>query len=160
MLAIRSANVEDVPTIRQLIRDLAAYEREPAKAVVTEEDLRRDGFGDKPYFHALIAEWDKDAAGFALYFFNYSTWQGRPGLYLEDLFVKPEHRGRGIGRALLTEVARIARDGGCGRLVWQVLDWNEPAIGFYEALGATVCREWLTMRVEGDALATLARAER
>jgi GNAT superfamily N-acetyltransferase len=145
MLAIRSANVEDVPTIRQLIRDLAAYEREPAKAVVTEEDLRRDGFGDKPYFHALIAEWDKDAAGFALYFFNYSTWQGR---------------GRGIGRALLTEVARIARDGGCGRLVWQVLDWNEPAIGFYEALGATVCREWLTMRVEGDALATLARAER
>jgi GNAT superfamily N-acetyltransferase len=124
--------------------------------VATEADLLRDGFGEVPRFHALVAEWDGAPAGFALYFFNYSTWQGRPGIYLEDLFVRPSHRGRGIGTALLRAVAQIALERQCSRLVWSVLDWNEPAIRFYESLGASVMKEWMTMRVVGPALAALA----
>ena len=157
-LRISTATREDVGVIRQLIRELAEYEREPEAAVATEADLLRDGFGAAPRFQVELAEWEGEVVGFAFYFFNYSTWQGRPGLYLEDLFVRPSHRGKGIGKALLVHLARIAVRENCGRFVWQVLDWNEPAIRFYEALGATVMRPWLTMRVDGEALLRLAEA--
>src|SRR3954453_10435555 len=148
----------DIPTILHFIRALAEYEREPQAAVATADDLLRDGFGPTPKYWCVIAEWDGAPAGFAFYFYNYSTWQGRPGLYLEDLFVHPEFRGKGIGKALLLHLARIAVDENCGRFQWQVLDWNKPAIDFYESLGAKVMKEWLTMRVEGDALTKLAAA--
>ena len=118
--------------------------------------LLRDGFGPSPKFRVVIAEWERQPAGFALFFYNYSTWQGRPGLYLEDLFVHPDFRGRGIGKALLLHLAQIAVRENCGRFVWQVLDWNQPAIDFYKSLGAGVMTEWLTMRVEGEALKKLA----
>jgi GNAT superfamily N-acetyltransferase len=159
MLSLRAATVDDVPLIRQLVRELAEYEREPESAIATEEDLRRDGFGPVPYFHAVIAEWSGAPVGFALYFFNYSTWQGRPGIYLEDLFVRPAHRGKGVGKALLRHVARVARGRNCGRLVWTVLDWNEPAIRFYESLGGQIKREWLTVRVDKDGLTALASSD-
>lgn len=156
MLKIRSAVPQDVPLIKQFIRDLAEYERAPEAAVATEEDLMRDGFGAEPKYRCLIAEWNGKPAGFGFYFYNYSTWQGRPGLYLEDLFVKPEFRGRGIGKALLLYLAKIAVDENCGRFQWQVLDWNTPAIDFYKSLGAEMMSAWLTMRVEGDAIRRLA----
>jgi GNAT superfamily N-acetyltransferase len=156
MLSIRPGTVEDVPLILQFIRELAEYERAPDQAVATEEDLRRDGFSAEPKFHVVIAEWNGIPAGFVLYFYNYSTWQGRPGLYLEDLFVRPAFRAKGIGKALLFYLAKVAVEKGCGRLVWQVLDWNTPAIRFYESLGAKVMKEWLTMRVSGDDLKRLA----
>jgi GNAT superfamily N-acetyltransferase len=156
-LVLRDATRDDVPAIRRLIRALADYEKEPQSAVVTEADLLRDGFGERELFRVVLAEWEGEVAGFAFYFFNYSTWQGRPGLYLEDLFVQPSHRGRGIGKALLVHLAGIALRENCGRFVWQVLDWNEPAIGFYQSLGARVMKEWLTMRVDGDALRRLAQ---
>lgn len=156
-LRLRDATPADAGTIVQLIRDLAEYEKEPQSAVATEADILRDGFGERPFFRVVLAEWDGEVAGFAFYFFNYSTWQGRPGLYLEDLFVRPAYRGKGIGKALLVHLAGIALRENCGRFVWQVLDWNEPAIGFYESLGAQVMREWLTMRVEGEALDDLAK---
>jgi GNAT superfamily N-acetyltransferase len=157
MLVIRAARPEDVGTILKLIRGLAEYEHEPLAAKATEEDLLRDGFGGEPRFHCVIAEWEGVAAGFALYFYNYSTWKGRPGIFLEDLFVWPEYRGKGIGKALLLHVARTAVESHCGRYEWQVLDWNTPAIEFYEGLGAKRMAEWLPMRVEGDALLELAR---
>jgi GNAT superfamily N-acetyltransferase len=156
-LVLRAATRDDVPAIRQLIRDLAEYEKEPQSAVVSEADLLRDGFGERPLFRVVMAEWEGEVVGFAFYFFNYSTWQGRPGLYLEDLFVRPSHRGHGIGKALLVHLAGVALRENCGRFVWQVLDWNEPAIGFYESLGARVMKEWLTMRVDGEALRRLAQ---
>ena len=155
MLVIRKASPRDVPTILQLIRALAEYEREPSAVVATEQDLLRDLSDGK--YSCLIADWSGEPAGFALYFHNYSTWQGRWGLYLEDLFVKPALRGRAIGKALLRELARIAVAEGCGRFVWQVLDWNEPALKFYEKLGARRLGEWVTMRLEGEALERLAR---
>jgi GNAT superfamily N-acetyltransferase len=156
-LVLRDATRDDVPAILQLIRDLAEYEKEPQAAVATEADLLRDGFGERPLFRVVLAEWNGELAGFAFYFLNYSTWQGRPGLYLEDLFVRPAHRGRGIGKALLVHLAGIALRENCGRFVWQVLDWNEPALRFYESLGAKVMKEWLTMRVDGEALRRLAQ---
>ena len=157
MLALRPALSSDVPLILELIRELAAYERAPELAVATAEDLLRDGFETpQPKFRVLIAEWSGQPAGFAFFFLNYSTWKGRPGLYLEDLFVRPEHRRHGIGKALLLELARTAVREGCGRFQWQVLDWNQPSIEFYESLGAKVEREWLTMRVTGAALRKLA----
>lgn len=157
MLALRPAVSSDVPLLLELIRELAAYERAPELAVATAADLLRDGFETaQPKFHALIAEWGARPAGFAFYFYNYSTWLGRPGLYLEDLFVRPEFRKRGAGKALLVELARIAVRENCGRFQWQVLDWNTPAIAFYESLGARVEKEWLTMRLTGDALQRLA----
>jgi GNAT superfamily N-acetyltransferase len=157
MLRIRPAVESDIPTILELIEALAEYERAPEQAVARSEDMRRDGWGPQPKFRVLIAEWDERPAGFALFFYNYSTWQGRPGLYLEDLFVRPEFRGKGIGKALLVELAGIAVREDCGRFVWQVLDWNQPAIDFYESLGARKLNEWLTMRVEGEALEKLAK---
>jgi GNAT superfamily N-acetyltransferase len=156
MLTIRPATPADVPLILEFIRELAEYEREPQAAVATAADLLRDGFGPEPKFRADIAEWSGEPAGFAFYFWNYSTWQGKPGLYLEDLFVRPRFRGKGIGRALLVHLARAALKNNCGRLVWQVLDWNTPSIKFYESLGAETMKEWLTMRVTGDALVRLA----
>jgi GNAT superfamily N-acetyltransferase len=158
MLNIRKGTIADIPLILELIRELAEYEREPQQAVATAEDLRRDGFSAEPRFHVEIAEWDGEPAGFALWFFNYSTWQGKPGLYLEDLFVRPRFRKKGIGKALLAYLAKVALENGCGRYQWQVLDWNTPAIQFYESLGATAMKEWLTMRVTGEALAKMAGA--
>ena len=156
MLAIRSAVDADVPLILKLVRALATFEREPEAVVATEADLLRDGFGSSPRFHVLLAEDEGEPAGFAFYFFAYSTWRGRPVLYLEDLFVLPEHRKKGIGLALMKALARLSVDQGCARFVWEVLDWNEPAIRFYESLGAEVLRSWLNVRLEGDALARLA----
>jgi GNAT superfamily N-acetyltransferase len=159
MLNIRPATPGDVPLILEFIRGLAAYERDPQAAVATEANLLRDGFGSEPKFRVDIAEWSGEPAGFAFYFWNYSTWQGKPGLYLEDLFVWPRFRGKGIGKALLVHLARVALKNNCGRFVWQVLDWNTPAIDFYKSLGATIMKEWLTMRVTGDALVRLAGLE-
>ncbi len=161
MLVTRPAEANDVPVILALIRALAEYEREPDAVVATEEDLLRDGFGKgPPAFHVLLATWNGEPIGFAFYFFTYSTWLGRRCLYLEDLFVRPDHRGKGAGLALMEALAREAVEKDCKRFVWQVLDWNEPAIGFYEKLGAKVVREWLTVRLEGEALTGLAGGER
>lgn len=156
-LTIRRATATDVPTILALIRELAVYEREPDAIVATEGDLLRDGFGPSPAFHVHLAELDGETIGFALWFFTFSTWRGRRCLYLEDLFVRLEHRGRGAGLALMRALARVAVDEGCARLCWQVLDWNEPAIAFYEKLGARMQREWLSVRLEGEPLLALAR---
>jgi len=156
MLTIRPASPVDVPLILEFIRELAEYERDPKAAVATQADLLRDGFGPEPKFRVDIAEWSGEPAGFALYFWNYSTWQGKPGLYLEDLFVRPRFRGKGIGKALLVHLARVALKNNCGRLVWQVLDWNTPSIEFYKSLGAQTMNEWITMRVTGEALVRLA----
>ena len=156
MLNIRPATPDDIHEILALIRELAEYEREPASAVSTHADLLRDGFGPVPRFHCLIAEWSSQPAGFALYFYNYSTWRGHAGIYLEDLFVRPPFRGKGIGKALLASVASIAVAEGCPRLEWAVLDWNTPAIDFYNSLGATPMSEWTIMRVSGDALIAVA----
>jgi len=153
---IRTANPTDIPQILAFIHALAAYEREADAVQTTEADLLRDGFGPNPFFSCLIAEQDGQPAGFALYFFNYSTWTGRPGLYLEDIFVHPEFRGRGIGKALLRHVAAIAVEKNCPRLQWAVLDWNAPAIEFYRALGADFSDEWRNVRVSGAAIARLA----
>jgi GNAT superfamily N-acetyltransferase len=156
---IRTATAADVPQILKFIRALAIYEREPDAVTATEADLLRDGFGPSPFYFCLIAEQEGRAAGFALYFFNYSTWLGRPGLYLEDLFVLPEFRGLGIGKELLKRVAAIAVERNCPRLQWEVLDWNTPAIDFYRAMGAEFLKEWLNVRVSGAALRRLAGAQ-
>ena len=153
---IRKAVPGDVPLILEFIRALAAYEREPDAVTATEADLLRDGFGPEPYYQCLIGEWDGRPAGFAFYFFNYSTWVGRPGLYLEAIFVNPEFRGLGIGKALLAQVAAIAVEKNCPRLQWEVLDWNTPAIEFYSALGASFLDEWRNVRMTGEAIAALA----
>ena len=158
MLTLRPATAADVPLVLTLIRELAAYEREPDAVVATEEALLRDGFGARPLFEVTVAEWSGEAVGFALWFLTYSTWRGQPTLYLEDLFVRPSARGRGIGKAFMRHLARVAVDRGCGRFVWQVLDWNAPSIAFYESLGARIHREWLTCRLEGAPLATVAGA--
>jgi GNAT superfamily N-acetyltransferase len=156
---IRPATRVDIPQILTFIRALAAYERAPDAVTATEAGLERDGFGPNPIYFCLIAEHDGRAAGFALYFFNYSTWLGRPGIYLEDLFVEPELRGLGIGKALLERVAAIAVEKGCQRFEWAVLDWNTPAIEFYRARGAEFMDEWRIVRVTGEALKGLAKAE-
>jgi GNAT superfamily N-acetyltransferase len=166
MFVIRKATQADVPAILRLVRELAAYEREPDAVVATEADFARDGFGERPAFEVLVAEGSAEESpsagpsvvGFALYFFSYSTWEGRRCLYLEDLFVEPAWRGRGVGMGLMRALAATAVERGARRFVWQVLDWNAPAIAFYERLGARVLREWLTVRLEGEALATLAGA--
>jgi GNAT superfamily N-acetyltransferase len=153
---IRAATPADVPLILDFIRALALYERAPEAVIATEADLLRDGFGANPFYFCLIAEHDDQPAGFAFYFFDYSTWLGRPGIYLEDLFVHPEFRGLGIGKALLKQVAAIAVEKGCARLKWSVLDWNTPAIDFYRAMGAEMMDEWTNVRLMGEALERLA----
>ncbi len=156
-LRIRFATVDDVPLIRTLIRGLADYERLTNEAVVTEADLRASLFGERPAAEVLIAETGDEAAGFALFFHNYSTFLGKRGLYLEDLFVFPAHRGLGIGRALMSRLAQLAVERNCGRFEWWVLDWNEPAIRFYETLGARAMSDWTVYRLSGEPLARLAR---
>jgi GNAT superfamily N-acetyltransferase len=156
---IRAATPADVPLILSFVRALAEYERAPHAVVATESDLLRDGFGPNPYYTCLIAEHDGRPTGFAFFFFDYSTWIGRPGIYLEDIFVYPELRGRGIGKALLQRVAAIAVEKGCARLKWAVLDWNTPAIDFYQAMGAEVQKEWLYVRLQGEPLERLAHGQ-
>jgi GNAT superfamily N-acetyltransferase len=156
MLKLRTATPADVPHVLGFIRELAVYEREPDAVLTTEADLLRDGFTEPRRFHCLIAEWDATPVGFALYFYNYSTWEGRPGIYLEDLYVQPAKRGKGIGRALLVKLASIAVEEGCARFEWSVLDWNQPAIDFYQSMGAVMKSEWRGMRVDGQALKVLA----
>ena len=153
---IRPATSADGPQILTFIRALATYEREPNAVKASEADILRDGFGPNPFFSCLMAEHDGRLAGFALYFFSYSTWLGRPGLYIEDIFVEPELRGQGIGKALLERVAAIAVEKHCPRLHWAVLDWNTPAIEFYKAMGGEFVDEWRNVRVTGEALRKLA----
>ena len=156
---VEPATRADVRLIRQLILELAEYERAaPGEAPVTEEDLDQTLFGDDPAAEVLIAYLDDTAVGFALFFHNYSTWLGKRGIYLEDLFVRPSARKHGVGFALLREIARIAVDRGCGRVDWSVLDWNELAISFYRRIGARPMDEWTTFRLTGDALTRFASA--
>ncbi len=156
-IVLRPASPEDAPQIHRLIVALATYEREPDAVVVTPATLAAQLASERPPFECLLALAEHEVVGFALYFHNYSTWRGQPGLYLEDLFVEPEQRGRGIGRELLAELARIAVARGCARMEWMVLDWNEPAIAFYRRLGATPFDGWHTFRVTGAALERLSR---
>jgi GNAT superfamily N-acetyltransferase len=156
---IRPARVDDVPVILELIRDLATYECAPDEVTATEEQLVDVLFGERPAAEVLLAFEGKSPVGFAVFFYNFSTWLGRPGLYLEDLFVKPEKRGKGYGRALLVDLAKIARDRGCGRMEWAVLNWNDPAIQFYRKLGAKPMDEWTVFRLTRDGIAMLAKSE-
>jgi len=156
--AIRPATAADVPIILELIRALATYERAPNEVTATEDGLSKVLFGEKPAAEVLLAFENETAVGFAVFFQNFSTWLGRPGLYLEDLFVRPEDRGKGYGRALLIHLAKIARDRGCGRMEWAVLDWNEPAIQFYRKLGGKPMDEWTVFRLTRDGIAKLADA--
>lgn len=159
-ISIRPATAADLPLIAQLIRDLAEYERLAHEVRFDDEVLRTKLFGPRPYAEVVIGEIDGQAQGFALFFHNFSTFEGRPGIYLEDLFVRPEARGSGLGKALLSHLAALAVERDCARLEWSVLDWNEPAIGFYKKLGARLMDEWTVMRVDGDALAQLGAAPR
>jgi GNAT superfamily N-acetyltransferase len=156
VVTVRNANPSDVSVLRTMIRELADYERELEYVVITESDLVRDGFGANPKFRALIAEWDGNPAGYALFFGFYSTWEGRPGLFLEDLFVRPQFRSKGIGKALLTFVAKIAQQEQCYGVRWEVLDWNERAIKFYKSLGANFLDRWKPVLLTDQALQRLA----
>jgi GNAT superfamily N-acetyltransferase len=155
-LVIRPATARDLPLIAELIRALAEYEKLADEVRFDEAVLGERLFGPRPYAEVLIGEIDGEAMGFALFFHNFSTFEGRPGVYLEDLFVRPAARGKGLGKAFLVKLAQIAVERDCARLEWWVLDWNEPAIGFYESLGARAMDEWTVMRVDGPALASLA----
>jgi len=158
---IVAATRGDVPLIRQFILELAEYEKaKPGEAPVTEQDLTKTLFGDRPAAEVLIAYLGDEPAGFALYFHNYSTWLGKRGIYLEDLFVKPHFRKHGVGFALLRQLARIAIDRDCGRVDWAVLNWNDLAISFYKQIGAKLMNEWSTFRLTGDALARVAEDRR
>jgi len=156
MLNIRPATRDDAPVIASLVRELADYEKLLDEAKATAEDFAREIESPNPVIHVLIAEWDGSPCGFALYFFNFSTFVGRPGLYLEDLFVRPAQRKHGIGRALLRALARIASQRGCGRMEWAVLDWNEPALRFYKSLDARQMNEWIIHRLTPVEIAKLA----
>jgi GNAT superfamily N-acetyltransferase len=154
---IRSATEEDVPLILHFIKALAEYERLADRVVANEETLRRTLFGNPRFAEVLFAEEDGKPAGFALFFHNYSTFIGQPGIYLEDLFVEPEYRGRGYGKALLARLARIAKERDCGRVDWAVLDWNQPSIDFYLGIGAKGLDDWRMFRLTGEALDRLAK---
>lgn len=157
-IEIRPAGAADVPLILGFIRELAAYEHAEREVTATEEHIRRSLFGADARARALVCRVGGVDAGFAVYFFNYSTWQGRQGLYLEDLYVAPAHRNAGAGKAMLRHLARVAMANGCGRFEWSVLDWNEPAIRFYRSIGAVAMDEWVRYRLTGDALAAFADA--
>jgi GNAT superfamily N-acetyltransferase len=156
MLNIRPATPADAETIAALVRELADYEKLLHEAKGTAADFRRELMSPNPVIRVLIAEWNGEPAGFALFFFNFSTFVARPGLYLEDLFVRPALRSHGIGRALLRELARIARARDCGRMEWAVLDWNEPALKFYKSIGARPMSEWIVHRLTADEIVKLA----
>jgi GNAT superfamily N-acetyltransferase len=158
-ISIRAARDQDVPTILGFIRELAEYEKLSHEVVATESMLQQHLFGARPVAEVLIAELDTKAVGFALFFHNFSTFLGRPGIYLEDLFVQPHARGRGIGKAMLVRIGKLAVERGCGRVEWSVLDWNEPSIQFYRKLGAVPMSDWTVFRVTGDALTRLAGIE-
>jgi len=158
MLNIRNTTSADTDLILDFIRQLAEYEKLSHEVVATAETLRSSLFGENPKAFCLIAEWNGAPVGFALYFYNYSTFLGKPGIYLEDLFVSPNVRGKGIGKSILKHLAAKAKAEGCGRLEWWVLDWNEPSIAFYESLGAVAMDEWTVYRVTGDALDALAKS--
>ena len=156
-MRIRPAEPADVPVVAELIWQLARFEKLEGEVVLTEELLMAGLFGSRPYAEAVLAEDDGEPIGFALFFHTFSTFLARPGLYLEDLFVLPEHRGRGVGRDLLSHLAKLAVERGCGRLEWAVLNWNKEAIRFYERLGAHPNSEWTVYRLAGEALQALAR---
>jgi GNAT superfamily N-acetyltransferase len=158
MLKLRKAAAKDIPLILSLIRELAEYERAPNAVACTEQDLRRDGFGPSPMFHVILAEWDGEAAGMAFYFYNYSTWQGRSGIFIEDLFVRSRFRGKGIGRALMAKLAQTAIYEKCHGIRWEVLDWNKPAIEVYQHLGSKFRDGWKIMQITGQELGELARS--
>jgi GNAT superfamily N-acetyltransferase len=159
MLRIREASVEDVPLILSFIRELAEYEREPNAVRATEDDLRRDGFSANPKFRVIIAESDGNPTGMAFFFHHYSTWQGRLGLFLEDFFVRPQFRGKGIGKALMVHLAQIAIAEGCYGMRWEVLDWNKTAIEVYQKLGARFREHWRVMQITGEDLKRLSETE-
>ncbi|NHC43704.1 GNAT family N-acetyltransferase [Motilibacter aurantiacus] len=156
--AIRPARSDDVPAILGLIRELADYERALDEVLATEEQITEALFGESPRVHAHVAEHEGAVAGFALWFLNFSTWQGRHGIYLEDLYVRPELRGQGYGKALLSTLAALCVERGYARLEWSCLDWNEPARGFYRSMGAEPMEEWTVHRLSGDALAAAGKA--
>ena len=156
MISVTPATPADVPAVLSFIRELAEYEKLLDRVVATEERLRETLFGPRPYAEVLIGRLDGRAVGYALFFHSYSTFLARPGVYLEDVYVQPAVRGRGVGKALLREVARVARARNCGRIEWSVLDWNKPSIEFYLSLGAQPMDEWTTYRMDGDAIAKLA----
>lgn len=151
MLRIREAGAADAPLIVEMIRELAEFERELDQVDCTAEDLVREGFGKDPRFHALIGEWDGKPAAYALYFFAFSTWAGRPHLFVEDLFVREQYRRKGIGKAMLRHMAGIAKAENCYGMRWEVLNWNTPAIEFYRSLGATLQTEWFPVLLQGKA---------
>ena len=159
LVEVRPASVDDIHLILRFIKDLAAYERAEHEVVATEASLRTSLFGQDARAHALVCRVAGVDAGFAVYFFNYSTWQGRPGLYLEDLYLTPAHRNAGAGKKMLQQLARIAVEKGCGRFEWSVLDWNEPAIAFYKSIGAVPMDEWIRYRLAGEALAKFAEPQ-
>lgn len=158
-LTIRAATPDDTATIMQFIIDLAVYEKAPDEVKANQQHINNTLFCENPKAFGLIAEADGEPVGFAVYFFNYSTWLGKHGIYLEDLFVSPSARGSGAGKALLQRLAQIAVEKDCGRLEWSVLDWNEPAIQFYKAMGAFAMDEWTVYRLSGDALSDFAAAQ-
>ena len=158
MLSIRPAHASDVPALKTLIHEFADFERLPVAA--TEASLLRDGFGAAPKFRVVMAEWDGQPAGYALFFDYYSSFEGRPGLFLEDIYVRGEYRGKGIGKALLARVALVAGEKNCFGVRWQVLDWNTPAIEFYRELGATFLDDWKTVSLDGNALEHVAKGTR
>ena len=155
-LRLRDARAEDLPVIERLVRGLASYERLEHEVRATQDDLREALFGAQPNVFALIGEWEGRPAGLCIWFYNFSTFLGRHGIYIEDIFVEPEHRGRGIGGAIFKHLAQRAVAEGCGRLEWSVLNWNEPAIGFYRGIGAQAMTDWHIQRVTGEALRALA----
>src|SRR3989441_7956128 len=156
MLKLRKAAAKDIPLILSFIRELAEYERAPNAVSCTEKDLRRDGFGSSPKFRVIIAEWNGEPAGMAFFFYNYSTWQGRHGIFIEDLFVRPKFRGKGIGKALMAYLAQTAIAEHCHGIRWEVLDWNKPAIDVYQHLGSKFREGWLIMQITGQELTELA----
>ena len=153
---IRHAAESDVPLILWFVKELAEYEKLSHEVIATEDDFRQNLFGEKKFAEVVIGEYLSEPVGYALYFYNFSTFNGKPGIYLEDLYVKPEKRGKGFGKALFTYLAKLAIDKNCGRYEWAVLDWNKPSINFYESLGATLMNEWIINRVSGDKLLKLA----
>jgi GNAT superfamily N-acetyltransferase len=155
---IREAGPDDVPAVVGLVHELAEYERSPELCTLTEDQLHAAVFGPEAVAHCHVAEVADEVVGCAIWFRNFSTWRGVPGIYLEDLFVRPSHRGGGLGKALLAELAAVCVERGYARLEWQVLDWNEPSIGFYRSLGAVAMDEWTTYRLDGEALTAFAKS--